>query len=43
VNLKWIERVEPGVAGNLLVVLRGGATVEMSRRQSARFREALSL
>jgi two-component system, LytTR family, response regulator len=43
VNLKWIERVEPGVAGNLLVVLRGGATVEMSRRQSSRFREALSL
>jgi len=25
------------------VILRGGTTVEMSRRQSARFREALSL
>ncbi|MGD1074248.1 MAG: LytTR family DNA-binding domain-containing protein [Bryobacteraceae bacterium] len=43
VNLKWVERVEPGISGNLLVVLLGGATVEMSRRQSARFREALSL
>jgi two-component system, LytTR family, response regulator len=43
VNLKWVERVEPAVGGNLLVVLRGGATVEMSRRQSARFQEALSL
>ncbi len=43
VNLKWVERVEPGVGGNLLVVLRGGATVEMSRRQSVRFQEALSL
>ena len=43
VNLKWVERVEPAIGGNLLVVLRGGATVEMSRRQSARFQEALSL
>jgi two-component system LytT family response regulator len=43
VNLKWVDRVEPAVGGNLLVILRGGATVEMSRRQSARFQEALSL
>jgi two-component system LytT family response regulator len=43
VNLRWVERVDPGVAGNLLVRLRGGITVELSRRQSARFREALTL
>jgi two-component system LytT family response regulator len=43
VNLTRVERVEPGVSGNLLVTLRGGTTVEMSRRQSARFREALGL
>lgn len=43
VNLKWVERVDAGITGNLLVVLRDGTTVEMSRRQSARFREALSL
>jgi two-component system LytT family response regulator len=43
VNLKWVDRVESGIAGNLLITLRGGTTVEMSRRQSARFREALSL
>ena len=43
INLKWVERVEPAVSENLLVILRGGTTVEMSRRQSARFREALSL
>ncbi len=42
-NLKWVERVEPSVNANLLVHLRGGATVELSRRQSARFREAMSL
>jgi two-component system LytT family response regulator len=43
VNLKWVERVEPGVGGNLLVTLRGGMNVEMSRRESTRLREALSL
>jgi two-component system, LytTR family, response regulator len=43
VNLKWVERVEPSIGGSLQVILRGGTTVEMSRRQSARFREALSL
>ena len=43
VNLKWVEHVEPAVGGNLLIALRGGKTLEMSRRQSARLREALSL
>lgn len=43
INLKCIERVEPGIGGNLLVILRGGVQVEMSRRQSARFRAMLSL
>lgn len=43
INLKWVERVAPGIGGNLLIMLRGGTRVEMSRRQSARFREALSL
>jgi two-component system LytT family response regulator len=43
VNLKWIERVDIGIAGGLSVTLRGGHRVEMSRRQSARLREILSL
>lgn len=43
VNLQWIEKVDTDVAGNLVVTLRGGRTVEMSRRQSARLRDALSL
>ena len=42
-NLKWIEKVEVALSGGLLVTLRGGRTVEMSRRQSARLREVLSL
>ena len=43
VNLKWVERVEPGIGGNLLITLRDGTTVEMSRRQSIRLRDAMSL
>jgi two-component system LytT family response regulator len=43
VNLKWIEKVEIGIAGGLVVTLRGGRTLEMSRRQSARLREIMTL
>jgi two-component system LytT family response regulator len=42
-NLQWIEKVEEGVPGNLVVTLRGGQTVEMSRRQSTRLRDVLGL
>ncbi|HLH05201.1 MAG TPA: LytTR family DNA-binding domain-containing protein [Bryobacteraceae bacterium] len=41
VNLEWIEHVEPAVSGNLRVMMKGGPIIEMSRRQSLRFREAL--
>ncbi|MGD0869860.1 MAG: LytTR family DNA-binding domain-containing protein [Bryobacteraceae bacterium] len=43
INLKWIDKVDIGGSGGLTVTLRGGLTVEMSRRQSSRLREILSL
>lgn len=43
INLKWIQRVDIGVAGGLMVTLRGGQSVEISRRQAAYLREILSL
>jgi two-component system LytT family response regulator len=43
VNLKWIEKVDVAIGGGLVATLRGGRTVELSRRQSARLREILSL
>jgi len=43
VNLKWIERIDLAVGGGLTATLRGGRQVEMSRRQSARLREVMSL
>ena len=43
INLKWVEKVDIGVTGGLVVTLRGGLEVEMSRRQSARLKERMSL
>jgi two-component system LytT family response regulator len=43
VNLKWIDKVDLAVGGGLEVTLRGGRVIEMSRRQSLRLRDILSL
>ena len=43
INLDFIEALEPGPSGTLVARLRGGREVEMSRRQSQRFRERLSV
>jgi two-component system LytT family response regulator len=43
INLAWIEKIEPWFSGGLLVHLKGGAKVELSRRQAQEFRERMSL
>lgn len=43
INLEWIEKIEPWFSGGLLVKLKGGAKVELSRRQAQAFRERMSL
>ncbi len=43
INLAWIEQIEPWFSGGLLVHLKGGAKVELSRRQAQEFREKMSL
>ena len=43
INLEWIENIEPWFSGGLLVQLKGGAKVELSRRQAQAFRERMSL
>ncbi|HEU0226825.1 MAG TPA: LytTR family DNA-binding domain-containing protein [Arachidicoccus soli] len=43
VNLKWIEKIEPYFNGGLLLELRDGEKVEVSRRQSVKFKEMMSL
>lgn len=42
VNLDWVAGVEPGPGGRLVLTLKTGREVEMSRRQSQKFRERMS-
>ncbi len=43
INFAWIDKIEPWFSGGLLVQLKGGAKVELSRRQAQEFREKMSL
>lgn len=43
INLRWIEQVDTAVNGALVAKLRGGHEIEMSRRQSQRFKESMTL
>lgn len=42
-NLSWVESIEPWFNGGLMVKLRGGDKVEVSRRQAAKFKDMMSL
>lgn len=43
INLKWITGIEPWFSNTLRLQLRDGPEVEVSRQQSVRFRELMSL
>lgn len=43
VNLSAIDRIEPSFNGGLSLYLTGGEEVEVSRRQTAKFKEVMSL
>lgn len=43
INLGWVENIDTWFNGGLLVQLRGGEKIEVSRRQAARFKERMSL
>ncbi len=42
INVKWIEKIEPFFNGGLLVELKGGEKIEVSRRQTVKFKEMMS-
>ncbi len=42
INLHWIEKIEPYFNGGLLVELKGGEKIEVSRRQTVKFKEMMS-
>ena len=37
INLSWVDAIEPWFNGGLVVTLKGGDRIEVSRRQAARF------
>ena len=43
VNMRMIEKIEPYFNGGLLLEIRGGEKVEVSRRQAVKFKEMMSL
>jgi two-component system, LytTR family, response regulator len=43
VNLRMIDKVEPFFNGGLLLDLKGGEKIEVSRRQAVKFKEMMSL
>jgi two-component system, LytTR family, response regulator len=43
INLGWVEKIDTWFNGGLLVQLKGGDKIEVSRRQAARFKDRMSL
>jgi len=43
INLSWVEDIETWFNGGLMVKLKGGDKLEVSRRQAAKFKERMSL
>ncbi len=43
INLSWVESIESWFNGGLLVKLKGGEKVEVSRRQASKFKDMMSL
>ena len=43
INLRWVENIESWFNGGLLVKLRDGGQVEISRRQAVKLKEMMSL
>ncbi|QDH78364.1 response regulator [Echinicola soli] len=43
INLSWVDGIEPWFNGGLVVTLKGGDRIEVSRRQAARFKDMMSL
>ncbi|UII22418.1 LytR/AlgR family response regulator transcription factor [Fulvivirga ligni] len=42
INLKWVERIEPWFSGSIKIYMKGGEEVDVSRRQTQRFKELMS-
>ena len=43
INLHWVDKIEPWFNGGLRATLKNGMIIEVSRRQSAKFKDLMSL
>lgn len=43
INLSWVEGIEAWFNGGLMVKMRGGEKIEVSRRQASKFKDMMSL
>lgn len=43
INLNWVDKIETWFNGGLMVILKGGEKVEVSRRQASKFKDLMSL
>ena len=43
INLSWVDSIESWFNGGLLVKMKGGEKVEVSRRQASKFKDMMSL
>ena len=42
INMKWIDKIEPWFSGKIRLYLKDGTEVEVSRRQTSKFKELMS-
>lgn len=43
INLSWVKNIEPWFNGGLMVELKSGEKIEVSRRQASKFKDMMSL
>ncbi len=42
INMKWIDKIEPWFSGTIRLYLKDGTEIEVSRRQTSRFKDLMS-
>ena len=42
INLKWVEKIEPWFSGSIKIYMKGNYEVDVSRRQTQRFKDLMS-
>lgn len=42
INLKWVDRIEPWFSGSIKIFMKNGMEIDVSRRQTQRFKDLMS-